>query len=71
MGNVYSATRTIRIAQEKDQRMLAVCDWLGKTPNWILNVALDRYLEADEADQNLVTGKGLEKFSKSPKKFSQ
>jgi predicted DNA-binding protein len=48
MANPYSATRTIRIAQEKDQRMLAVCDRLGKSPNRLLNEALDRYLEAIE-----------------------
>jgi predicted DNA-binding protein len=46
MKSIYSATRTIRIAQEKDQRMLAVCDRLGKTPNRILNDALDKYLES-------------------------
>jgi predicted DNA-binding protein len=48
MGSVYSATRTIRIAEEKDRRMLVVCDRTGKTPNRILNEALDQYLESIE-----------------------
>jgi hypothetical protein len=44
----YGLTRTIKIPTDRDKKLLKLCDETGKTPNFLINRAIEFSLSSAE-----------------------
>jgi predicted transcriptional regulator len=53
----YGATRTIRIPESRDDRLLEICRRIDKSPNYLINRAIEFSLSSANFERRVEDGK--------------